>query len=329
MAKSKTTATETKKPRSTKPKKKEPQLDPNLEVVHHIAAKVRPNPYNPNVQQPRDFSMLLGSIAEEGFNQPVIVVKVTEEHLNVDPKIRAAYKKGDTVIVDGEHRWRAWAVLNYLVRENAWNEGKPDPDVVLSARDGAEQILKDKLPNLTIPVVFVELTPDQMRVATLRRNRARGNEDQDLLSAMFKDLEELGSLAWVGDALKMSQHEIDSLVRSATEVLAGDEFSEAWEPAPDDTVPEEANDPEDGGPGTGGKLPKKARKIESETPDAKKAIDTGRGKTELFTLHLVFYGSEADLVRAVLAEGAASKVVDWCKAASDSIQESLPSSSGD
>jgi ParB/RepB/Spo0J family partition protein len=57
-------------------------------------------------------------------------------------------------IVDGEHRWRAAQVVGYT----------------------------------TVPVVFVTMTPEQMRIATLRHNRARGQENAELAAEVMRDL---------------------------------------------------------------------------------------------------------------------------------------------
>lgn len=96
-----------------------------LEVVYVDVAELKPNSYNPNRQDPRDFELLVKSMTEDGFTQPIVAIR------------------NERVIVDGEHRWRAARHLGY-----------------------------DK-----VPVVFVDMTMEQMRISTLRHNRARGSED--------------------------------------------------------------------------------------------------------------------------------------------------------
>lgn len=54
-----------------------------------------PNNYNPNRQTDREFQMLKNSIKEDGFSQPVVVLR------------------GTRTIVDGEHRWRACNQLGF------------------------------------------------------------------------------------------------------------------------------------------------------------------------------------------------------------------------
>lgn len=114
-------------------------------VVEYVAVdSIKPNSYNPNRQTERDFELLLLSMKEDGFTQPIVCQRESRE------------------IVDGEHRWRAGRHL------------------------GLEMV----------PVVFVDMTMEQMRISTLRHNRARGSEDIDLSTKVLQDLRELGALDW-------------------------------------------------------------------------------------------------------------------------------------
>lgn len=63
-----------------------------LKIQYLGVNEIAPNNYNPNRQDPKDFELLLRSIEDDGFTQPVIVTK-------------------ENLIVDGEHRWRAAKVL--------------------------------------------------------------------------------------------------------------------------------------------------------------------------------------------------------------------------
>ena len=66
-----------------------------LTVEYRPINDITPNEYNPNRQDTYSFDLLVKSISEDGFTQPIVV----------DP----AYK-----IVDGEHRWRAAAHLGMM-----------------------------------------------------------------------------------------------------------------------------------------------------------------------------------------------------------------------
>lgn len=99
---------------------------------------LKPNDYNPNRQTEEEFELLVRSIIDDGCTVPIVV------------------NRGTNVIVDGEHRWRACAVLGYL----------------------------------NVPVVYVDFTESQRRNATLRYNRARGTEDMRVAKDVEKAVEE-------------------------------------------------------------------------------------------------------------------------------------------
>lgn len=152
-----------------------------LQVKYIPIDNIHPNHYNANRQEAREFDLLIKSMEEDGFTQPIIVQSRTNE------------------IVDGEHRWRAAHQLGYK----------------------------------EIPVVFVDMTPEQMRISTLRHNRARGSEDVELSTQVLRDLRELGALEWAMDSLDLNTKQLDALLSDAPapDLLARDEFNTAWEPA--------------------------------------------------------------------------------------------------
>jgi ParB/RepB/Spo0J family partition protein len=106
----------------------------------------------------------------------------------------------DGTIVDGEHRWRAAQELGYE----------------------------------TVPVVRVSMTEAQRRIATMRHNRARGQDDTAAVAELMLDLEKLGASEWAQEALLLSDEEMRRLVAMADTVAEdlsrGHEFSQAWEP---------------------------------------------------------------------------------------------------
>jgi len=101
-------------------------------------------------------------------------------------------------IVDGEHRWMAAKALG----------------------------LKE------IPIVYVTMTVEQMRISTLRHNRARGTEDIGLTAQVLRDLQELGAMDWAKDSLMLNDEEINRLLEDipVPETLAGDEYNMGWVP---------------------------------------------------------------------------------------------------
>ena len=121
----------------------------------------------------------------------------------------------NNTIVDGEHRWRA-----------------------------AQELGMEK-----IPVVRVNMTEAQRRIATMRHNRARGQDDTSAVAELMIDLEKLGQLDWAQDALRLSDEEVRRLVDMADTVAEdlsrGHEFSQAWEPVERSTYepPEKPGEP--------------------------------------------------------------------------------------
>ncbi len=113
------------------------RVQKHIEIEYVPIMDLQPNDYNPNRQNEAEFEALCKSIIDDGCTVPIVVDKDT------------------LTIVDGEHRWRACAVLGY-------NE---------------------------IPVVKVEFTERQKRMATLRYNKARGTEDLKLLQNVIKQID--------------------------------------------------------------------------------------------------------------------------------------------
>ena len=251
-----------------------------LAVEYVPTGSLKPNAYNPNRQDPHDFDLLMASMTEDGFTQPIVVLP-------------------DMTIVDGEHRWRAASRLGY-----------------------------DE-----VPVVKVDMTPEQARISTLRHNRARGSEDLQLTAEVLRDLEKLGALDWAQDSLMLDDLEIQRLLDDipAPEALAGDEWSEAWDPRPSreagtfDHGKEEVENTE-AVTGGGIKATNAAtasaidaqRDRERRIAEAKTQEERDRAiqeRSQLFRLSLLFHGEEAELVKRVLHERAAERLVailaDW------------------
>lgn len=184
-------------------------------------------------------------------------------------------------IVDGEHRWRAAHALGY----------------------------KD------IPVVFVNMTAEQMRISTLRHNRARGSEDLELSVQVLRDLQELGAIDWAQDSLMLSDEEVNKLLDDipVPELLADDEYSQAWEPSdvaiehtPDKVVQSVSNVVEDD-----------LREREQLLSEAKTAEERNqlRKESDIYKITLIFAGADADEIKGCLGKNPADKVLKLCRAA--------------
>ena len=245
-----------------------------LQVEYVPIDSIQPNAYNPNRQSEHEFELLLKSIEDNGFTQPVICTK-------------------EGVIVDGEHRWRAAGALGM---------GE-------------------------IPVVKVEMTPEQMRIATISHNRARGSHDLELEVQVLRDLEALGALDWAQDSLMLSDDEIQKLLEDipAPEALAGDEFSQAWEPdaisTDDDTdfLSQTETATHQVAEGHTRSMTKetlnRVREREQAIKQAKTEQDRQAAKNDeaFYRLSLVFHGEEAELVKGALGKEPAMKLVQMCR----------------
>lgn len=252
-----------------------------LEVVYAPIGSITPNEYNPNRQNSHDFDLLLKSMREDGFTQPIVVQRNTNQ------------------IVDGEHRWRAAREL------------------------GLENI----------PVVYVDMTPEQMRIATLRHNRARGSEDIELAASVLKDLQELGAIEWAADSLNMDDAELDKLLNdfSAPEDLAGEEFSEAWAPtgSGDESVKvdgeeftNQSGEQQVNAASTAAIDAMRARRqaiAEAKTDEERQAVAKDRA---IYRLALVFANDEATVVRQALGDRPAEAILAMCRAKVDAETES-------
>lgn len=269
-----TAVTEKIKRRGKKAVEKKANALKRLKVTYVNVNSIKPNKYNPNRQNEHDFELLLKSMTEDGFTQPIVCQE-------------------DGTIVDGEHRWRAAKTLGY-----------------------------DE-----IPVVYVNMTEEQMKISTLRHNRARGSEDVELTATLLRDLQELGALEWAQDSLIMDDVEINSLLEDipVSEALADEDFGESWEP--DKVSPEEAAEAATttrtlkDGAGTDVAVAmtedalsatrtreKKIKEAKNEEERAQARIDS-----DIFRIQLTFTGAEAKIVKKALGDKPAEVLLNLCK----------------
>jgi ParB/RepB/Spo0J family partition protein len=192
-------------------------------------------------------------------------------------------------IVDGEHRWRA-----------------------------AQHIGLAEIPTVTLP-----MEEAQAKIATLRHNRARGSEDIEQATAVLRDLERMGNLDWAADSLDMSDEEIERLLADipAPEANASDEFGQAWAPLSKASgVQGELN-----GQASMDMSPAAVTQVR-ENEDRLAAAKSEEERqavmrdNRLFRMVLMFHGEEeAALVKRVLGDKPATKVLAWCQAEAEAV----------
>jgi ParB/RepB/Spo0J family partition protein len=184
-------------------------------------------------------------------------------------------------IVDGEHRWRAAQAL------------------------GMDEI----------PVVYVDQTIEQQMTATLTHNRARGTEDVGMTAALLRDLQSLGALGAVQDSLNLTDADIALMIDNvnAPDLLAGDDFGDAWVP--------EKGDVDHASDGSATSMTDAGadavRKRESALSTARSPEERARAMTEnkVYRISLVFNGDEAAIVQAVLGDRPAVRLLELCRSA--------------
>lgn len=185
-------------------------------------------------------------------------------------------------VVDGEHRWRACKHLGYA----------------------------------EVPVVLVDMTPEQARISTLRHNRARGSEDAILAAGVLKQLADSGAIEFAQEQLMMDDVEVERLLDD----WSGQEEASLIQ----NEVPEDQLGPKGKGLSkldqASGNIDLSADQLrakEQMLKEAKKGEERDMAKKDasVFRLVLFFSGAEAKDVKAVLEgeEGAAANLLRICR----------------
>lgn len=112
-------------------------------------------------------------------------------------------QQADNEIVDGEHRWRAMKVLGHK----------------------------------KVPVIYTTMSREQQLIATLRHNRARGNENLNMAADVIRELKDSGDLLHAADSLMLDQLDLeimltmipesDLMMRTPGEILSAEEVEES------------------------------------------------------------------------------------------------------
>lgn len=263
-----------------------------LELSRGMIAEARRK--HPNRQDTHDFMLLVKSMMEDGFTQPIIVLRDGRR------------------IVDGEHRWTG-AIVTAAVQKQGIKPGDLTEDIVDDLRHRRAALL-DEMPDLQIPVVEVDMSPEQARISTLRHNRARGSEDIDLTAALLRDLEKLGAIEWAQDSLMLDDTELDRLLNDvpAPEALAGDEYGEAWTPG--------ARTEKDGSRGESESYSLAAMDARRQAEEDAKTAQTDDDRARIlrerdnYRFGFSFTGDEATIVRSVLGDQPAAMLLTICTA---------------
>ncbi len=194
----------------------------------------------------------------------------------------------DNIIVDGEHRWRVASSLGYE----------------------------------KIPVVYVDMDEIQMRVATLRHNRARGSEDVELSTSVLRDLQELGALGRAMDSLLLDEEYVNLLLDDVTapQDLAGDEYNFGWEPTVEEVGTGETGHSagwvtygQASSEGAEERIRSFEAQVEEEQNTPGKTILRREMQQGMYRISCVFGGRDAQIVRDVLGATPAERLLEICQ----------------
>ena len=249
--------------------------DPSAKLrIEYVAANtIHNNSYNPNKMSEFEFELLRRSITDDGFTQPVLAQASTAD------------------IVDGEHRWTAALVVEYLRRHPVADVRAPAEAVRLRA---SRAMLLAEVGDVEIPVVFVQMTPAQARIATLRHNRARGDENMELTAAVMRELQELGELGFATESLMLGEVELQRLLAGFEEEAkeAAKRYPAGEGGGADDEGEEKAVDKVIGGTPDAEQLKDHYDREEKDAKDAR--------NDSIYRVSLIFTGDDARVVKEAL-----------------------------
>lgn len=187
------------------------------------------------------------------------------------------------VIVDGEHRWRACKALGYT----------------------------------EVPVVLTDMNPAQARIATLRHNRARGEENVELAAAVLRDLVKLGATEWLKDSLSMDEVELQNFMESvdhqdgftseqAKQIATADDAELRSMVRQEGTAIDEH-----ASVSVQDVIRAREQRLSQAKDDQEKAqIDK---ETDVYRLRLVFTGMQAEIIRRVLGKKPIDTLLEICR----------------
>ena len=269
-------ATKTKAPRKGKAaiEKKNKALKA-LDITYAKVEDVIPNSYNPNRQSDKEFELLRRSMEEDGFTQPIVVVK----HDKQKKKFR---------IVDGEHRWRCAQELGYeevpiVVTPMSFEQAK-----IATLRHNRARGSED-----------IELSAE-----VLRDLREVGALDWAQDSLMMDDVELTKLLDDTSVSEALASEEFDEAWVPTT--TAGDDTEEAQEYKTNDGTLSRA---------LSKTAVEQQRKMEKDIATAKSEEERQMvvQENKFYRLNLVFSGEEGELVKSALGDEPATALLKLCK----------------
>ncbi len=151
-------------------------------------AQIAPNAYNPNVMPDRVYRAELESIARFGFIDPITVREIEGEN--------------GVMIIDGEHRWRAFGELRENWKAGDCGEYHPSLETLFE---------KNELPVVNLGA----LSDADAKKLTIILNETRGRANTVDLAALLAEIGETTGGAELAIGLPYSDEELAELLRLA------------------------------------------------------------------------------------------------------------------
>lgn len=190
-------------------------------------------------------------------------------------------RKVDMMIVDGEHRWRAAQSI------------------------GMEEV----------PVVFVDMTDAQMKISTLRHNRARGEEDSQLASAVLRDLAAMGDIGSAQDSLMLDDVEMSKLLNEIQdpETLIGEEYKEQYEILKDENGNVLSREKVNLGSWAASDAVRAQEEALKKARTDEERVKYQTDVMNIFRFNFSFHGDEAAKINEVIGAAPAQRILKICK----------------
>lgn len=156
--------------------------------------EVEPNDWNPNEMDEENAELLVKSIKNNGWTQPIVIH--AEEHY----------------IIDGEQRW--------TISEH--------PDIAYN-----EDLTPSDVPAGYIPVHGIVVDEDEAKISTVQHNRCRGELQEERLVDYIEEFNEDDSLDELSDNLQMDTDDMLSVISDSEDDEYIDEIAVSTEPIED------------------------------------------------------------------------------------------------
>ena len=249
-----------------------------LEIVYAPLTQIKPNDYNPNRQSDADFDLLLRSITEDGFTQPIVAVRTEDAELA---------KQYPYTIVDGEHRWRAASHLGM--------KEVPLAVVPMTLEQARIATLRHNRARGSEDIeLATEVLRDLERLGALDWAQDSLQLSDDELSRLLEDIPAPEALAADTYAGAWEPKDMDA-PQGVTAASTGGQQEVALTPA----AIEAQRDRE-------------KRLAEAKNVEERQRIEQEKA---IYRLNLTFTNEEAKVVKAVLGDTPAITLLDLCKKA--------------